>query len=42
MNFQISEIDRDEELRLLNVLGFPDFDEPLSRQQIRFSEPIIF
>ena len=26
-SYDIPEIDRDEELRLLNVLGFPDFDE---------------
>jgi len=28
-SFTVPEIDRDEELRLLNVLGFPDFDEPV-------------
>lgn len=26
-NFDVPEIDREEELRLLNLLGFPDFDE---------------
>ena len=29
MNFEIPQVDRDEELRLLNLLGFPDFDDPV-------------